>query len=56
MDLISQNQIINDANRQVDSKKKYHFSFEIENNTVLEVRGDKHIDVSYSLNNFTSMK
>lgn len=48
--------LINDANRQVDSKKKYHFSFEIENNTVLEVRGDKHIDVSYSLNNFTSMK
>lgn len=48
--------LINDTNKQVDSKKKYHFSFEIENGTVLETRGYKHIDVSYSLNNFTSMK
>ena len=48
--------LINDTNKQVDSKKKYHFSFEIENGTVFETRGDKHINVSYSLNNFASMK
>ncbi|SHJ92681.1 hypothetical protein [Paramaledivibacter caminithermalis] len=47
--------LIDEANREVDSKGKYHFSFQINNKSIFEIRGTKAIDVSYSLDNYKSI-